>query len=227
MNFLVFFGAATLMAVFATIGYLKGARWAFLSLMVLFVTLLFIKFAPDAIVSTLNGIYMGVMLALNGGLGQLASGDIDAVKETLAAIDPPFVGENAKYAFLLVIGLAVGVTLIMAAVMKSKKGVFGMVWSLIYGYLLASAVIPLVSAAPVGVLPFPLLYPAPRQPGQAAAAADTLWTRLAQPETIDVLTWVIGGFLVLLLLLTVRQGVKKGKGRREQATGSAGAGKKE
>lgn len=220
MNFLVFFGAATLMAVFATIGYLKGARWAFLSLMVLFVTLLFIKAAPDTIVSTLNGIYMGIMLALNGGLGQLASGDIDGVKETLAAIDPPFEGANEKYAFLLVIGLAVGVTLIMAVVMKSKKGVFGLIWGMVYGYLLSTAVIPLISVVPAGTLPFPILYPAARQSGDLEAATNALWTRLAQPQTISAITVVIALFLVLFLLLTVRQGVKKGKGKKEQANGS-------
>lgn len=209
-NFLAFLGAATMMAIFATLGYLKGARWAFISLLILFFALLTIKIAPDFIVSTLNGIYMGVMLTLKGGLGDLASGDIDAVKETLASIEKPFEGDTEKYAYLLIIGLALGVILILAAVMKPKQGVFGLVWGLVLGYLLASAVIPLISTVPVGTLPFPLLYPAPRQPGQAAAAAEAFWTRLAQPETISVLTWVIGAGLVLLLLLTVRRGVKKG-----------------
>lgn len=209
-NFLAFFGAATMMAIFATAGYMKGARWAFISLLILFGTLLVIKVAPEFIVSTLNGIYMGVMLTLKGGLGDLAKGDLDAVKETLSSIDVPFEGDSEKYAFLLVIGIAVGVALILAVVMTSKQGVFGLVWGIVYGYLLASAVIPLISDVPVGALPFPLLYPMPRQPGQAAVAADTLWTRLAQPEAISTLTWIIGASLVLLLLLTVRKGVKKG-----------------
>ena len=219
MNPLLFFAAATLMAIFATAGYVKGARWAFLSLLILFVTFWVIKVAPEAIVSTLNGLYMGVMLALKGGLGQLASGDLDAVKETLAAIDPPFEGDTTKYAYLLVVGIAIVIILILALVMKSKKGVFGLVWGMIDGYLLAAGLVPLISTAPAGTLPFPILYPVPRQPGQAAAATDALWTRLAQPETVDALTWVIGGFLVLLLLLTVRQGVKKGKSRKNQAAG--------
>lgn len=227
MNLLIFLLAATSMAIFATMGYVKGARWAFISLLILFATLMLIKIFPKQIVMILNGLYTGFMLVINGGMGDLASGDMEAVKEILANVQKPFEDDTTKYAYLLIIGLAVGFTLILAAIMKSKKGIFGLIWGMIYGYLLASAVIPLLSAAPVGLLPFPLLYPAPRQPGQAAAAADTLWTRLAQPATIDALTWVIGGFLVLLLLLTVRQGVKKGKGRREQATGSAAAGKKE
>lgn len=210
MSGLIFLTVATVMAIFATMGFIKGARWAFISLVILFVTLGVITAAPDFIVSTLNGIYMGVMLTLKGGLGQLASGDLDAVKETLSAIEKPFEGDTEKYAALLVIGIAVGIALILAAIIKSKQGVFGLIWGLVYGYLLSSAVVPIISNVPAGTLPFPILYPAERQPGQAAAATEALWTQLSQPETIALLTWVIGGFLVLLLLLTVRRGVKKG-----------------
>lgn len=217
---LVFLLAAGAIAVFATIGYLQGARWAFISLLILFGSLLGIKFFSDQIVLLLNGLYTGVMLVLGGGLGAIASGDTDALKETLSSIQKPFEGDTVKYAYLLVIFLAVGFTLLLAALMKSKKGIFGMIWGMVYGYLLASAVIPLISAVPVGALPFPILYPAERQPGAAQAVSSQLWTRLSDPQTISTITILIGVFLVVFLLLTVRRGVKKGKGRKEQANGS-------
>lgn len=212
LNLLIFLLAATSIAVFATIGFIQGARWAFISLLILFGTLLVIKVFPDQIVMILNGIYTGIMLVLNGGLGAIASGDFDAVGETISTIEKPFEGENTKYAFLLVIAMAVGFTLILAALMKNKKGVFGLIWGFIYGYLLAAAVIPLISAVPFGVFPFPILYPADVQTGAVQVATNQFWTRLSQPETISTITCVIGLFLVLFLLLTVRRGARKGKG---------------
>jgi len=149
---------------------------------------------------------------LNGGLGAIASGDFEAVGETISTIEKPFEGDNIKYAYLLVIAMAVGFTLILAALMKSKKGVFGLIWGFLYGYLLAAGVIPLISAVPAGVFPVPILYPADVQPGAVQVATNQFWTRLSQPETISTLTCLIGAFLVLFLLLTVRRGARKGKG---------------
>ncbi|MCA9869434.1 MAG: hypothetical protein KC487_03495, partial [Anaerolineae bacterium] len=84
LTFLVFLLAAGAMAIFATIGYLQGTRWAIISLLILFGTLLFIKVFDKQIVLLLNGLYTGFMLVISGGLGDLASGDLDAVKEILA-----------------------------------------------------------------------------------------------------------------------------------------------
>lgn len=220
LSFLIFLLAAGAIAIFATVGYLQGARWAFISLLILFGTLLVIKVFSDQVVMLLNGLYTGVMLVLGGGLGAIASGDTDALKETLSSIQKPFEGDDVKYAYLLVISLAVGFTLLLAALMKNKKGVFGLIWGMMYGYLLSSAVIPLISAVPIGALPFPILYPAERQPGAEQAVANQFWTRLSEPQTISTITILIGLFLVLFLLLTVRRGVKKGGGKKGNANGS-------
>ncbi|HRX05303.1 MAG TPA: hypothetical protein P5148_19290, partial [Anaerolineae bacterium] len=64
LNLLIFLLAATSMAVFATICYIQGARWAFISLLILFGTLLAIDLFSDQIVMLLNGMYTGVMLVL-------------------------------------------------------------------------------------------------------------------------------------------------------------------
>lgn len=204
---------ATIMAVFGVLGYLKGAKWAFISLMILSVAFILVEYKPDTIVATINGLYLGVMLTLKGGLAALASGDLEAAKATLAEIEKPFTDENENLALLLVIFGAVLIGLILAAVMKSKPGVFGMIWGLAYGYLLSAAVLPLISSDPAITLPVPLLRPAERPPGAAAQASnalDQLFTNLAQPETVQVLGLIIGVTIVLLLLLTVRSGVKSG-----------------
>ncbi|MEZ4768350.1 MAG: hypothetical protein R2844_07980 [Caldilineales bacterium] len=221
MNLIIFLLAATSIAVFATIGYIQGARWAFISLLILFGTLLITDLFEDQIVMAMNGIYTGIMLLLNGGLGAIASGDFDAVSETISTIEKPFEGESAKYAILLVIAMAVGFTLILAAVMKSRKGVFGLIWGFVYGYLLAAAVIPLITVVPAGTLPFPILYPADLPSGDVQAATNQLWTRLSEPQTISAITILIGLFLVVFLLLTVRRGVKRGGGKKEKANGSS------
>ena len=104
---------ATTMAIFGTLGYLKGSRWIFISLLILLLAFIAIKLVPDQIVSLLNGLYMGVMLTLNGGLGAIASGDLDAAKETLSSIEKPFTAENENFALLLVILGAVGFGLLL------------------------------------------------------------------------------------------------------------------
>ena len=112
---------ATTMAIFGTLGYLKGSQWAFISLLILLLAFIAIKVAPDQIVSLLNGLYMGVMLTLNGGLGAIASGDLDAAKETLSSIDKPFTGENENFALLLVILGAVGLACLLYLIMKKNE----------------------------------------------------------------------------------------------------------
>lgn len=205
---------ATTMAIFGVLGYLKGSKWAFISLLILLVAFVLVEYRPDTIVATLNGLYLGVMLTLKGGLAALASGDLDEAKATLEDIKRPFTDQNENLALLLVISGAVFIGLILSAVMKSKPGVFGMFWGLVYGYILSAAVLPLISSNPEVVFPVPLLRPPERQPGSAAAQAssafDQIFTNLGQPQTVQILGIVIGAFIVLLLLLTVRSGVKGG-----------------
>jgi len=75
-------------------------------------------------------------------------------------------------------------------------------------------VLPLISSNPAATLPVPLLRPVERVPGAAVAQAsntfDQIFTRLAQPQTVQILAIMIGAFIVLLLLFTVRSGVKGG-----------------
>lgn len=204
---------ATTMAIFGTMGYLKGSKWAFISLLILLLAFIAIKLAPETIVSTLNGLYLGVMLTLKGGLGAIASGDLDAAKETLSSIDKPFSGENADFALLLVILGAVGIGLLLYVFMKkTKPGVGGLILGLVYGYVLAAAVVPLVTNVKPSSLPVPIIQPSERSPQAVQQAAQTgfdqLLAKLSTPQNIQILTILLGLFIVLLLLITVRKGAK-------------------
>ena len=203
---------ATTMAIFGTLGYLKGSRWIFISLLILLLAFIAIKLVPDQIVSLLNGLYMGVMLTLNGGLGAIASGDLDAAKETLSSIEKPFTAENENFALLLVILGAVGFGLLLYLIMKKNKpSVFGLILGLVYGYVLAAAVVPLMTNIAPSKIPVPIIQPAERSAAvaqQAQNSFDQLLATLSTPQNIQILSLMIGVFIVLLLLLTVRKGVK-------------------
>ncbi|HNS01455.1 MAG TPA: hypothetical protein PKM78_03635 [Anaerolineae bacterium] len=202
---------ATTMAIFGVLGYLKGAKWAFIALMILSAAVILVEVKPETLIATLNGLYMGVMLTLKGGLGALASGDVEEAKAILADIDKPFKDANQNMALLLVIFCAVVIGLIMAAAMKSKPGVWGLIWGLVYGYVLSAGVLPLISSNPLALLPLPIVRPAERQPAQASVAMDQMFATLAQPENVQIIATVIGIAVILLLLLTVRRGVKGSK----------------
>ena len=167
---------------------------------------------PDQIVSLLNGLYMGVMLTLKGGLGDIASGDLDAAKETVSSIEKPFTAENENFALLLVILGAVGFGLLLYLIMKKNKpSVFGLILGLVYGYVLAAAVVPLMTNIAPSKIPVPIIQPADRSAAvaqQAQNGFDQLLATLSSPQNIQILSLLIGVFIALLLLLTVRKGVK-------------------
>ncbi len=212
MVFVAILLLATIMAVFGVLGYLKGAKWAFIALLILLVAFVLVENRASTIISTLNGLYLGVMLTLRGGLAAIASGDLDEAAATLEDIKRPFNDENQNLALLLVIFGAVGVGLLLSIWIKSKASIWGLIWGLIYGYVLTAATLPLISSNPNVELPVPLLRPGERTAvaAQGPNPFNQLFITLSQPENVRILSIVIGVFIVLLLLLTVRSGVKSG-----------------
>ena len=60
-------------------------------------------------------------------------------------------------------------------------------------------------------IPVPIIQPAERTgqvAQQAQSGANQLLATLSSPQNIQILTFLIGAFIVLLLLFTVRKGVK-------------------
>lgn len=215
MEILAILLLATIMAIFGVLGYLKGSRWAFIALLILLVAFILVENQSDIVVLALNGMYTGVMLVLNGGLGAIASGDFEAVQEVYQQIEPLFTDTNENLALLLVVFGAVGVGLLLSLVIKSKPSVWGMIWGLVYGYILSAVSLPLIFSNLSLTLPVPILRPMPRSTAATAATAgrnslDQLFASLAQEQNVQIIGILIGAFIVLLLLLTVRSGVKSG-----------------
>jgi hypothetical protein len=229
MGILFIFALATTMAIFSTLGYLKGTKWAVISLLIMFVTFVAVEKFPDQIISTLNGLFLGVMLVLQGGLSDIASGDLDAAAKKLENIDKPFQGENEKWALLLVIGTAVLATLVLALIIKKgKPSIAGGILGLLDGYLVAAASFPLLFNIKPSLLPVPPIRPFEAAkaghgaPGGATSAAGNLLANLAQPENVQILAIVIAAGLALLLFLTVRRGNKR-SGRSSGRPAGGGA----
>lgn len=209
---------ATTMAIFGTLGYLKGARWALVALLILLVVVFVALSFTDTITATLNGLYLGAVLVLQGGLGAIASGDLDAAAQLLEETERPFSGESADLAPLLVILGAVAIALILAAFWRRpNSGLLGLFLGMAYGYLLVAAVQPLLVENPVYLLPVPILRP-PQGTTTAenvttvesavSTALDQLFTSLNQPQTIQIIAILMAIAIVLLALFSVRRGMK-------------------
>ena len=207
----------TLMAIFGVLGYLKGHAWGFIGLLLLLATFVLLQGKPDFIVSTLNGLYLGVMLALRGGLSALSSGDLEAAKATLSSIERPFNDSNRVLALLLVVVVVVLLSLILGKWTKGAASVWGMIWGLMQGYIFAAIVLPMLIPSRWAILPVPYLRLA-----QDTVEKDhhhghnkvDIWGQmlasLSKPENIRYLAIIIGLIIVLLVLYAVRKGVKSG-----------------
>ena len=107
---------------------------------------------------------------------------------------------------------AVGLGLLLYLIMKKNKpSVFGLILGLVYGYVLAAAVVPLMTSIEPSKIPVPIIQPADRSAAvaqQAQNGFDQLLATLSSPQNIQILSLLIGVFIALLLLLTVRKGVK-------------------
>ncbi|MEA3335632.1 MAG: hypothetical protein U9R25_06945 [Chloroflexota bacterium] len=208
------FVLASIMAIFAVMGYLNGTRWAIISLIVLLIAAFLVERMPDLIVDTFNGIYMGIMLAIKGGLGDVASGDLNSAGAKLESVEPLFSGDSERFALLLVIGFAVAIAVILAIIIKEKSEVFGGILGLFYGYILAAVSIPLIFGISGALFPLPFIRSGSGT-GTASATVssasvfDQFMASLANPDTIRLIGIMIAIAIAIFLFFTVRRGVKR------------------
>lgn len=208
----------TLMAIFGVLGYLKGHAWGFIGLLLLLGAFVLLQGKPDFIVSTLNGLYLGVMLALRGGLSALSSGDLEAAKATLSSIERPFNDDNRVLALLLVVVVVVLLSLILGRFTKGAASVWGMIWGLLQGYIFAAIVLPMLIPSRWAILPVPYLRLAQdavdkdiyHDHGSKVDIWGQMLASLSKPENIRYLGIILGLLIVLLVLFAVRKGVKSG-----------------
>jgi hypothetical protein len=158
------------------------------------------------------------VLVLQGGLGAIASGDLDAAAQLLQETERPFAGDSADLAPLLVILGAVAIALILAAFWRRPNaGLLGLLLGMAYGYLLVAAVQPLLVEDPAYLLPVPILRPpegtttaenVTALESTVSIALDQLFTSLNQPQTIQIIAILMAIAIVLLALFSVRRGMK-------------------
>ncbi|MCS6845410.1 MAG: hypothetical protein NZ528_13985 [Caldilineales bacterium] len=216
--FLMLILVATIMAAFGVAGYLRGARTMVLSLVILFAVVGLIETRGEQLVTYLNGLYMGVVLTLRSGLSDIASGDLESAAQKLEGIEKPFEGGTANLGLMLILGIAIVAFFIVSAIFKKKRktGPLGAAVGIVYGYLLAAALLPLLGL-PAGLLPIPLLREfdptALQRPQPVAAGAGAAGgaAQIAQSGLINTLPLVIAVGLAVLLLLSARQTTKSGK----------------
>lgn len=222
MSITTLFLLAAIMAVFGVFGYLKGVRWAVAALLLLLVIFIMVEKRSATIASTINGLYLGVMLTLKGGLGAIASGDLESAGALLESTARPVTDANRQMVMLLVVLAVVGVAMLLSLVWKSKSSPLGLLFGLAYGYILSATMLPLLLPGTGGRLPVPFLRAA-AAPTAAAAAADTdaadslfnrLVSSLGNPQSIQMLGWLLGLIIVLILLFSVRNSAKSGSKKK-------------
>lgn len=231
--------AATAMAIFACIGYIWGFQRMLLMFLFLMIGIFVIGTLGETLVSYMNGAFMGVMLVLKGGLGDIASGDLAAAAAKLESITPPF-GQGSEWlAQLIVLGsfILFGLTLVRPAVKvivfftgwgtsilarkESHRSIAGGALGLFYGYLVIGTASYLAPVLPKGLLPVPFLPSQPQAattlpttPSSPASSlqdvSDRLFQTLSQPGSIQLLSLTIAVGMALILVLSIRRALKKG-----------------
>ena len=143
MLWFLFFVAA-IMAVCGIVGYKQGFWATLIALFLLFVATLIIRRGADTLIKYMNGLWLGAMLVFKSGLSDLSAGNLESAKAKLESVEKPFVDEQEWFAYLLILGAAVFVGWLIAVLMKNKPSIWGLLVGLVYGYVLAAAIIPLV-----------------------------------------------------------------------------------
>ncbi len=136
---------------FGIMGFKWGTKKTLLYLSAMFVGELMASNAAIAgkAIAYLNGIYMGIMLALKGGLAPLGRGDVEAARRTLAGVKPLF-SMNSTTIFVLwttlvVLALALG----SLKFFSGKPSLAGALLGGILGYIIGLVVLPLPQNMPL------------------------------------------------------------------------------
>ena len=208
---------AIIMAAFAIIGYLHGARATiFLTVVILF-GLLLISRAGGSLASLINGFYIGILFVLNGGLQALSSADRSAaINAILQKIGSPRLADpNSPGPALLLILLA----LILIAIWLGRSERFrlrgptsgwGFVFGLLNGYLPGAYLLDSIFPANASLLPLPFginqelqAGPVPYLPASNANVIGQLVSSIqsASETTLALVVMVIIAVFILIALL--------------------------
>ncbi|MGQ9489523.1 MAG: hypothetical protein ACUVR4_01610 [Anaerolineae bacterium] len=219
---------ATTMALFGVLGYLRGTRSTLITTAIVWLGLLIMNRAGEAVARTINGLNYAVRFILAGGLDALGGEDLAAALEEVFArigrveplIRPDGTGPGMLLVFLslVIIGFLLGTL----SQLKGRSSFLGLALGLANGYVLAAFVIrTLLPEATIGLsLPGWLFGPGAAGPVTAPTPAGpsvigTLVTRsvatLNQLADSGQLALVLAITIVAFVLLVTRLGTRSAK----------------
>jgi hypothetical protein len=153
---------AVTMAIFAFIGYLHGTRATFFLLAVILFGLLLVSRAGGSLATLINGIWVGILFILNGGLVALTAPDRAAAMDAVfAKIDSPkLIDPNSPgAALLLILALLVLIAILLGRsrifILVGQSSGWGFVIGLVNGYLLGAYLLDSIFPQNAYLLPLP------------------------------------------------------------------------
>jgi len=201
---------ASIMAIFGVYGYRRGFWPMVVALGILVLGVLLITRAPEQLAKYFNAIYMATVLLFKGGLGAIASGNLDSAKELLGSVPKPFSGENARWALFIVLVGATVFGLLLSLLIKPKPSIWGLVLGLIYGYVLSVNAVRILVGGSTAEL-FPEAGAATQ--GPCSGLAGRLVCALNNPQTsamCGALILIGVAVLVIVAVISASKFSKKG-----------------
>ena len=214
---------ATIMAVFAVIGYQSGTRASLFTAVVLLVGLLLIARAGGTVAKLINGLYFGVRFVLAGGVQALGAGGdrAAAITEVIQNMGPVsgLVDPNSPGpALVLVLIILVLITLWLGRVqrfrLRGPASLGGLLVGLFNGYLLGAFLLVSLMAEQAAFLPLPFGLNAQAQqaaPAAATTGGPSLFSQLltdiqnASENTLALIIMAaIGIFIIVAAYLSTR-----------------------
>jgi hypothetical protein len=220
MTWIIFL--AGFMAIFGVIGYLRGARAAFVVLLAGFLGLLLIGPYGATVIRYINAFGKGFRFLASGGMAALSgSGSADSAIAALQGT-PPLVqpADNAVVLGLLyVVIVLVGLLLSAVPWFKGRRSVGGLLLGLIAGYLVGAVIVRALWPQYIPYLRLPIL-PEPVVPvvvgpvvtGPATGFGTQLVSGLNALAGTSLLPIIIAIAIVLFILAATRSGNRSAKG---------------
>jgi hypothetical protein len=167
---------ATIMALFAVIGYLAGGRASVFTSLVVVLGLLLIARAGGTLAQLINGLYFGIRFVLGGGVQALGAGGdraaaIDRIIQSISdpqLVDPNSPGPELILFLLILVALSLLLTRVQRFRLRGPSSGWGLLWGLVSGYLLGAYLLVKLQPGAAAFLPLPFGL------GQAAPAASAL-----------------------------------------------------
>jgi hypothetical protein len=136
---------------FGIIGFKWGTKKSLLYAFAIFLGEVMVSSEAMAqkVIAYLNGMYMGVMLALKGGLAPLGRGDVETARKIVAGVHPPFSLDATTILVIWALLLAIALGLGSLKMFQGKPSIWGAILGGAMGYAIGLLVLPLPENMPM------------------------------------------------------------------------------